>query len=111
MKALLLEAPKNFKSIEIEPPSKPGPGEALVRVHRVGICGTDISGYWSWDALPSLSIAVGLVELPVNALLYVHLARLSRRFDGPGGTQVMVQAVEKLHARSIIIDRKKEFGL
>src|SRR3979490_3405860 len=45
MKALLLESPKNFKRIEIDPPRSPGPGEALVRVHRVGICGTDISGY------------------------------------------------------------------
>jgi alcohol dehydrogenase len=26
-------------------PGSPGPGEALVRVHRVGICGTDVSAY------------------------------------------------------------------
>jgi alcohol dehydrogenase len=45
MKALLLEAPRSFKTIEIESPGDPGPGEALVRVHRIGICGTDISGY------------------------------------------------------------------
>jgi len=45
MKALLLETPKNLKCITIDGPKQPGPGEALVRVHRVGICGTDISGY------------------------------------------------------------------
>ena len=45
MKALLLEAPRNLQKIEIESPAKPLPGEALVRVHRIGICGTDISGY------------------------------------------------------------------
>ena len=45
MKAILLEAPGQFKRVEVAGPLKPGPGEALVRVHRVGICGTDISGY------------------------------------------------------------------
>src|SRR3954465_13144852 len=45
MKALSLEAPKNFKRLDIAAPAKPGPTEALVRVDRVGICGTDIGGY------------------------------------------------------------------
>jgi hypothetical protein len=31
--------------------------------------------------------------------------------DGPGGTEDMVQEVEKLNARTIIIDTKAEFGL
>ena len=48
MKTLLLESPKNFRRIETDAPGKPGPGEALVRVHRIGICGTDISGYLDW---------------------------------------------------------------
>ena len=30
--------------------------------------------------------------------------------DGPGGTQDMVQQVENLQARTIIIDTRKEFG-
>ncbi|MCA9206499.1 MAG: alcohol dehydrogenase catalytic domain-containing protein, partial [Planctomycetales bacterium] len=45
MKAIQLTAPQQFAEIDIEEPQSPGPGEALVRVHRVGICGTDISGY------------------------------------------------------------------
>ena len=45
MKAILLREPGRFEQIGIDEPKKPGPGEALVRVHRVGICGTDISGY------------------------------------------------------------------
>jgi alcohol dehydrogenase len=45
MKAIQLEAPKQFKPIDIPEPEAPGPGQALVRVHRIGICGTDISGY------------------------------------------------------------------
>jgi hypothetical protein len=36
--------------------------------------------FWGWNALPLLAVIVGLVELPVNTLLYCHLARLSKRF-------------------------------
>ncbi len=64
MKALLLESPKNFKKIETEAPANPGPGEALVRVHRIGICGTDISGYlgkmpfFSYPRIPGHELGV-----------------------------------------------------
>ena len=44
MKAIQLTRPQLFEFIDISPPPAPGPGEALVRVHRVGICGTDYSG-------------------------------------------------------------------
>lgn len=30
---------------DVPAPAAPGPGEALVRVHRVGVCGTDIHAY------------------------------------------------------------------
>src|SRR5437763_3674235 len=45
MKAIQLEKPRSFLRIEIAEPAAPGPGEALVRIHRVGICGTDHGGY------------------------------------------------------------------
>src|SRR5436189_1182502 len=45
MHALRLESPKSFKRIEVSEPPTPATGDALVRVHRVGICGTDISAY------------------------------------------------------------------
>src|SRR6266446_3432099 len=45
MRAIRLEKPGQFARIEIEEPSHPAAGEAIVRVHRVGICGSDISGY------------------------------------------------------------------
>ena len=69
MKALLLESPKNLKRIEIEPPGEPGPGEALVRVHRIGICGTDISGYlgkmpfFSYPRIPGHELGVEVLEV------------------------------------------------
>jgi len=69
MKALLFEAPKQIKHIDIPEPPKPGAGEALVRVHRVGICGTDISGYlgkmpfFSYPRIPGHELGVEVVEV------------------------------------------------
>ena len=45
MKAIQLQAPERFAVIDVPEPAAPAAGEALVRVHRVGVCGTDISGY------------------------------------------------------------------
>ena len=45
MKALQLERPLAWRRIELAEPAAPAAGEALVRVHRIGICGTDIGGY------------------------------------------------------------------
>ncbi len=45
MKAIQLAKPRQFERIEVDEPAAPGPGEARVRTHRMGICGTDISGY------------------------------------------------------------------
>ncbi len=69
MKALSLEAPKHFKQIDIPGPEKPGPGEVLVRVHTVGICGTDISGYlgkmpfFSYPRIPGHELGVEVVDV------------------------------------------------
>lgn len=45
MKAIQLLEPRNFQIIDIESPTDPGPGEVVVRSHRMGICGTDYSGF------------------------------------------------------------------
>lgn len=45
MKTVVLDKPFAFRLTETEPPGEPGPGEALVRVQRVGICGTDLHAY------------------------------------------------------------------
>jgi alcohol dehydrogenase len=45
MQALQLQAPKTLQLIDQPLPAAPAPGEALVHVHRVGICGTDTSAY------------------------------------------------------------------
>ena len=69
MKALQLDAPKEFRFLDIPEPSAPGPGEALVRVHRIGICGTDLSGYlgkmpfFSYPRIPGHELGVEVVEV------------------------------------------------
>ena len=45
MTALTLTAPRQFDFIEQSEPMAPESHEALVRVHAVGVCGTDVSGY------------------------------------------------------------------
>jgi 2-desacetyl-2-hydroxyethyl bacteriochlorophyllide A dehydrogenase len=45
MKALCLTQPERLEFIELPQASLPGAGEALVAIHAIGICGTDISGY------------------------------------------------------------------
>jgi 2-desacetyl-2-hydroxyethyl bacteriochlorophyllide A dehydrogenase len=55
--------------VSIDEPGRPGQGEALVRVHRVGICGTDISGYlgkmpfFSYPRIPGHELGVEVVEV------------------------------------------------
>ena len=69
MKAIQLEKPQSFRRIEIPAPSSPGQGETLVRVHRVGICGTDYSGYlgkmpfFSYPRIPGHELGVEVIAV------------------------------------------------
>ena len=69
MKAICLEKPGQFNQIDLPEPSRPGPGEALVHVHRVGICGTDISGFlgkmpfYSYPRIPGHELGVEVLEV------------------------------------------------
>lgn len=45
MKTIVLDEPGNFRLTQTDAPAAPGAGEALVRVHRVGICGTDLHAF------------------------------------------------------------------
>jgi 2-desacetyl-2-hydroxyethyl bacteriochlorophyllide A dehydrogenase len=69
MKAISLDAPKTFQRIEVAAPPAPAAGEALVRVHRVGICGTDIGGYlgkmpfFSYPRIPGHELGVEVLAV------------------------------------------------
>src|SRR5215213_4717059 len=45
MQTIVLDQPGQFRLTSTPAPELPGPGEALVRVHRVGICGTDLHAF------------------------------------------------------------------
>jgi 2-desacetyl-2-hydroxyethyl bacteriochlorophyllide A dehydrogenase len=45
MQTLILVEPGRFELTDTEPPREPPPGHALVRVHRIGICGTDLHAF------------------------------------------------------------------
>jgi threonine dehydrogenase-like Zn-dependent dehydrogenase len=45
MKTIVLEAPGSFVLREAPAPEPPAPGQALVRVRQVGICGSDLHAY------------------------------------------------------------------
>jgi 2-desacetyl-2-hydroxyethyl bacteriochlorophyllide A dehydrogenase len=69
MKAIQLEKPQQFRQIQVPEPTKPGPGDAIIRVHRVGICGTDFSGYlgkmpfFSYPRIPGHELGIEVVEV------------------------------------------------
>jgi len=45
MKTLMLETPGTLRLAETAEPPAPGPGEALIRVRQVGVCGTDYHAF------------------------------------------------------------------
>jgi alcohol dehydrogenase len=69
MKAIQLKEPRSFQRIEIPEPDRPRPHEALVRVHRVGICGTDLAGYlgkmpfYSYPRIPGHELGIEVLEV------------------------------------------------
>ena len=69
MKAIQLEKPLNFRPLDVPEPPAPGPGEALVRIHRIGICGTDYSGYlgkmpfYSYPRIPGHELGVEVLAV------------------------------------------------
>jgi len=45
MRTIVLDQPRQLSVVDRPVPRAPGPGEALVRVRRIGICGTDLHAY------------------------------------------------------------------
>src|SRR5204863_4655818 len=72
MKALSLDAPKKWQRIEIDPPGALKPGDARVRVHRVGICGSDVSAYlgkmplFQYPRIPGHELGVEVLEVAAD---------------------------------------------
>ncbi|MDQ2902074.1 MAG: zinc-binding alcohol dehydrogenase family protein [Chloroflexota bacterium] len=45
MKAITLKAPGQLCLISMDEPQRPAPGEALIRIRQVGVCGTDFHAF------------------------------------------------------------------
>src|SRR5688572_30478977 len=45
MQTVVLTEPGRFDLTDTPEPDPPAPGHALLRVHRVGVCGTDLHAY------------------------------------------------------------------
>lgn len=69
MKAIQLEKPESFRQIDVAEPKAPGPGEVLLKVHRVAVCGTDIGGFlgkmpmFSYPRIPGHELGVSVLAV------------------------------------------------
>jgi len=69
MRAIQIAEPKTMRRIEIDEPGRPGPGQALVRTHRMGVCGTDVSCYlgkfpfFDFPRIPGHELGVEVLEV------------------------------------------------
>jgi len=69
MRAIQFVEPKSIAFIDINAPGKPGHGQALVRTHRMGVCGTDISCYlgkfpfFAFPRIPGHELGVEVLEV------------------------------------------------
>ena len=72
MKTLILEAPGRLSLRENPEATAPAAGEALVRVHRVGVCGTDIHAFggkqpfFQYPRLLGHELGVEVLEVGAN---------------------------------------------
>ncbi len=71
MRTVILAEPGRFETASAPDPV-PGPGEALVRVHRIGVCGTDIKAYaglqpfFTYPRVLGHELGVEVVEAPAG---------------------------------------------
>lgn len=72
MQRIILEQPHQFKMVEVEIP-RIKPGEALVRVRRIGICGTDLHAfrghqpYFTYPRVLGHELSGEVVEIGANS--------------------------------------------
>jgi threonine dehydrogenase-like Zn-dependent dehydrogenase len=71
MRQIVLKQPGEFREQQADPP-KAGDGEALVRVHRIGVCGTDLHAFagnqpfFSYPRVLGHELGVEVVDAPAN---------------------------------------------
>ncbi|MBX2852670.1 MAG: zinc-binding alcohol dehydrogenase family protein [Phycisphaeraceae bacterium] len=69
MKTLYFDEPKKIRTTQTDTPGDPGPGQAQVKTHRVGVCGTDLGGYmgkmpfFKYPRIPGHELGVEVVAV------------------------------------------------
>lgn len=69
MQAIQFTAPREARLVDLAPDGTPAPGEALVRTHRMGVCGTDISSFlgkfpfFQFPRIPGHELGVEVVAI------------------------------------------------
>ena len=72
MSAIQFTSPKEINIIDCSDASSCGPDETIVRTHRMGICGTDLSGYlgkmpfFSYPRIPGHELGLEVVAIGEN---------------------------------------------
>lgn len=73
MRTIVLDQPRQLSVVDRPVPHGPGPGDALVRVHRIGICGTDLHAYqgdqpfFTYPRVLGHELGVEVVEVAAGA--------------------------------------------
>src|SRR6186997_2362427 len=73
MRQIVLEEPGRFTSVAAAPPA-PTAGHALVRVKRIGICGTDLHAFagrqpfFTYPRILGHELGVEIESIPLNEL-------------------------------------------
>jgi 2-desacetyl-2-hydroxyethyl bacteriochlorophyllide A dehydrogenase len=71
MRQIVLQQPGDFRERHADPP-KPASGEALVRIHRIGVCGTDLHAFagrqpfFTYPRILGHELGVEVLEAPPN---------------------------------------------
>jgi 2-desacetyl-2-hydroxyethyl bacteriochlorophyllide A dehydrogenase len=74
MKTIILNQPEQFTLTDTREPEPAPPEEALVKVHRVGICGTDLHAFrgrqpfFEYPRILGHELGVEIIEVPDNDL-------------------------------------------
>ncbi len=72
MQAIVLEQPEVLKKIELEAPQPPAPNDVLLKMKRLGVCGTDLHAYkgnqpfFSYPRILGHEIAAEVIALGEN---------------------------------------------
>lgn len=72
MRTIRLAEPGRFELLDLPAPGEPGPDEALVRVRRIGVCGTDLHAFrgrqpfFSYPRVLGHELAVEVLDVAAN---------------------------------------------